>query len=110
MLELKDIKKVYFIGVGGIGMSALARYFHFHGRSVSGYDKTSTVLTRQLESEGIPVHYEDDPPQAPKDADLVVFTPAVPRDHQELLYYQQHTYALLKRSEVLGLITQSSFN
>ena len=110
MLELKDIKKVYFIGIGGIGMSALARYFHFHGRSVSGYDKTSTVLTRQLESEGIPVHYEDDPGQAPKDADLVVYTPAVPKDHQELLYYQQHPYPVMKRSEVLGVITYSSFN
>src|SRR6187402_2796064 len=103
MLELKDIKKVYFIGIGGIGMSALARYFHFHGRSVSGYDKTSTVLTRQLESEGIPVPYENDPAQTPKDADLVVYTPAVPKDHKELLFYQQHSYPVMKRSEVLGL-------
>ncbi|MDO6435484.1 UDP-N-acetylmuramate--L-alanine ligase [Flavitalea sp. BT771] len=110
MLELKDIKKIYFIGIGGIGMSALARYFRFHGAAVSGYDKTATVLTRQLENEGIPVHYEDDPGQAPKDADVVVYTPAVPKDHQELLYYQQHEYPVLKRSEVLGVITHSSFN
>ena len=110
MLELKDIKKIYFIGIGGIGMSALARYFRFHGASVSGYDKTSTALTRELESEGIPVHYEDDPEQAPHDADLVVYTPAVPKDHKELLYYQQHGYTILKRSDVLGVITNSSFN
>lgn len=110
MLELKDIKKIYFIGIGGIGMSALARYFRFHGAAVSGYDKTATVLTRQLESEGIPVHYEDDPELAPKDTDLVVYTPAVPKDHKELLYYQQHGYTILKRSDVLGVITNSSFN
>jgi UDP-N-acetylmuramate--alanine ligase len=110
MLELKDIKKVYFIGIGGIGMSALARYFHGQGKEVSGYDRTSTTLTRQLASEGIPVHYEDDPGLAPRDADLVVYTPAVPKDHKELLYYQQHQYPILKRSDVLGLITRSSFN
>ncbi|HEY4208979.1 MAG TPA: UDP-N-acetylmuramate--L-alanine ligase [Puia sp.] len=110
MLELKDIKKVYFIGIGGIGMSALARYFRGQGKEVSGYDKTPTSLTRQLEAEGIPVHYEDDPEQAPKDAELVVYTPAVPNDHKELLYYQQHSYTTLKRSDVLGVITRSSFN
>src|SRR5690349_12987566 len=110
MLELKDIKKIYFIGIGGIGMSALARYFRAQEKEVSGYDRTSTTLTRQLESEGIPVHYEDDVEQAPKDADLVVYTPAVPKDHKELLYYQQHRYTILKRSDVLGLITRSSFN
>jgi len=110
MVELKDIKRIYFIGIGGIGMSALARYFHFHGKAVSGYDRTATVLTRQLENEGIPVHYEDDPAAAPKDADLVVYTPAVPKDHQEWLYYKEHGYPLLKRSEVLGMITSSSFN
>lgn len=110
MLELKDIKKIYFIGIGGIGMSALARYFNVQGKDVSGYDKTSTSLTRQLESEGIPVHYEDDPAKAPKDVDLVVYTPAVPKDHKELLYYQQHNYTILKRSDVLGVITRSSFN
>jgi UDP-N-acetylmuramate--alanine ligase len=110
MIQLKDIQKVYFIGIGGIGMSALARYFKFHGREVSGYDKTETPLTRKLEEEGIPVHYEEDLTMAPQDAQLVVYTPAVPKEHQELVYYQQHDYALLKRSEVLGLITNSSFN
>ena len=110
MAELKDIRKIYFIGIGGIGMSALARYFRFHGKEVSGYDKTSTPLTRQLESEGIAVHYEDNPDLAPRDADMVVYTPAVPKDHKELLYYQQHQYPILKRSDVLGEITNSSFN
>ncbi|MDF2187641.1 UDP-N-acetylmuramate--L-alanine ligase [Paraflavitalea sp. CAU 1676] len=110
MIDFKDIQKVYFIGIGGIGMSALARYFRFHGRAVSGYDKTETPLTRKLTEEGIPVHYEEDLSQAPQDAQLIVYTPAVPKGHKELVYYQQHNYPLMKRSEVLGLITNSSFN
>jgi len=110
MVELNDIKKIYFIGIGGIGMSALARYFRFHGKEVSGYDRTPTTLTRQLEEEGIPVHYDDDPAAAPKDAGLVVYTPAVPGDHRELSWYREHGYPLYKRSDVLGLITNSSFN
>src|SRR5690242_21050953 len=100
MIDIQRIKKVYFIGIGGIGMSALARYFSFHGASVSGYDKTETALTKQLVNEGIPVHYEDDLAQAPEDAELVVYTPAVPKEHSELLYYQQHQYTVLKRSDV----------
>ena len=110
MIELKDIKRIYFIGIGGIGMSALARYFRFHGRQVSGYDKTATALTRQLEEEGIAVHYEEDLDAIPKEVDLVVYTPAVPAAHKELVWYQQHSYTLMKRSEVLGLITAGSFN
>jgi UDP-N-acetylmuramate--alanine ligase len=110
MVDLNDIKKIYFIGIGGIGMSALARYFRFHGKEVSGYDRTSTTLTHQLEAEGIAIHYDDDPAAAPRDADLVVYTPAVPKDHQELTWYQQHGYPLYKRSDVLGMITNSSFN
>jgi len=110
MGDIKDIKKIYFIGVGGIGMSALARYFRFHGKEVSGYDKTPTPLTRQLENEGIAVHYEEDLTLAPKDADIIVYTPAVPKDHKELLYYQQNGYTILKRSDMLGVITASSFN
>ncbi len=109
-MELNDIKTIYFIGIGGIGMSALARYFHFHGKTVSGYDKTATVLTRELEAEGIPIHYIDDPSLIPVDPDLVVYTPAVPKDHRELNYYLGRKIALMKRSEVLGLITNSSFN
>lgn len=110
MIDFKDIQKVYFIGIGGIGMSALARYFRFHGRAVSGYDKTETPLTRALVEEGIPVHYEEDLSLAPTDVQLVVYTPAVPKAHKELVYYQEHDYPLMKRSEVLGLITNSSFN
>jgi UDP-N-acetylmuramate--alanine ligase len=110
MVDLKDIRRIYFIGIGGIGMSALARYFRFHGKEVSGYDKTSTPLTRQLETEGIPIHYEDDLTLAPKEVDLVVYTAAMPRDHKELVYYREHRHTLMKRSEVLGMITRSSFN
>jgi UDP-N-acetylmuramate--alanine ligase len=110
MIEVKDIKTIYFIGIGGIGMSALARYFRFHGATVSGYDKTATALTHELEKEGIAIHYQEDVDNIPKDADLVVYTPAVPAAHKELVYYQQHGTVLMKRSEVLGLITNSSFN
>lgn len=110
MIDIRDIKKVYFIGIGGIGMSALARYFKFHGKSVSGYDKTETTLTKQLAAEGIPVHYEENLELAPRDAELIVYTPAIPKEHKELVYYQQNNYILYKRSEVLGAITKSSFN
>ena len=109
-MQLDDIKKVYFIGIGGIGMSALARYFKSRGCEVNGYDKTSTPLTMQLAAEGIGVHYEDNPALAPKDVQLVVYTPAVPKDHRELAYYQQNGFPVLKRSEVLGIISNSSFN
>jgi len=110
MDELKNIQKIYFIGIGGIGMSALARYFRFHGKEVSGYDKTETVLTKQLIAEGIPVHYEDNIELAPKDAQWIVYTPAIPADHRELLFYRENNYTILKRSDVLGVITNSSFN
>lgn len=110
MIDIRDIKKVYFIGIGGIGMSALARYFKFHGKAVSGYDKTETTLTKQLSEEGIQVHYEENLELAPRDAELIVFTPAIPKEHKELVYYQQNNYTLYKRSEVLGAITRSSFN
>ncbi|RYG29472.1 MAG: UDP-N-acetylmuramate--L-alanine ligase, partial [Chitinophagaceae bacterium] len=101
---------VYFLGIGGIGMSALARYFHGRGVKVSGYDKTSTVLTRELETEGINVHYTDNISLIDRQASLVVFTPAVPSGHSELNYYKKNGYNLKKRSEVLGMVTGSSFN
>jgi UDP-N-acetylmuramate--alanine ligase len=110
MRDLTTINSIYFIGIGGIGMSALARYFKAQGKAVSGYDKTETELTKQLVQEGIAVHYTEDLDQAPKNADLVVYTPAVPADHKELVFYRDNSYYLLKRSEVLGLITNSSFN
>ena len=109
-MELNNIKVVYFIAIGGIGMSALARYFHSQGKQVGGYDKTETDLTKELVQEGIEVHYEEDLNMIPKDAELVVYTPAVPKDHKELLFYQKNGYTVLKRSEVLGIITSGAFN
>lgn len=103
-------KAVYFLGIGGIGMSALARYFNSRGVKVSGYDKTETELTKKLVSEGINVHYDDSIEKVDKDAVFVVYTPAVPKDHQEYNYFLNNDYAVLKRSEVLGMITASSFN
>lgn len=91
-------------------MSALARYFKSRGCVVNGYDKTETPLTKQLVAEGIAVHYEDRAERVPKDVQMVVYTPAVPKDIKELQYYQQNGFAVLKRSEVLGIISNSSFN
>ena len=91
-------------------MSAVARYFHSKGVKVSGYDKTPTTLTKEMESTGISIHYEENIERIPKDPQLVVYTPAVPGDHKELQYYQQQGKKVLKRSDVLQLITESSFN
>jgi UDP-N-acetylmuramate--alanine ligase len=110
LIDLKNIQRLYFIGIGGIGMSALARYFSFHGKPVSGYDKTSTVLTRQLEQEGIAIVYDDQASLAPKDADLIVYTPAIPASHPQLNFYRENGYTVVKRSDVLGAITRTSFN
>jgi UDP-N-acetylmuramate--alanine ligase len=110
MTDLKHIKNIYFIGIGGIGMSALARYFRLQGKWVAGYDKTETPLTKALTEEGIPLTYVDDPKITPKDVQLIVYTPAIPKDHQGLNYYRDHGYELMKRSEVLGLITADSLN
>ncbi|MCB0373623.1 MAG: UDP-N-acetylmuramate--L-alanine ligase [Muricauda sp.] len=112
-MNLKDIHSVYFIGIGGIGMSALARYFNFIGKEVAGYDKTSTPITDGLEEIGIPVHFEDsvelisDTFKHPQT--LVVYTPAVPSYHSELNYYQNNGFQIKKRSEVLGIITKDSY-
>ena len=99
---------VYFIGIGGIGMSAIARYYNFKGVKVSGYDKTPSELTHALESEGIEVHYEDNTDFIPKDAEntLVVYTPAIPKDMGELAYVQEHGYRVIKRSRMLGEIAE----
>ena len=91
-------------------MSALARYFKSRGAIVSGYDKTSTALSRQLEEEGMIVHYEDSMELIDKNADMIVYTPAIPADHSGLNFYRNNNYALLKRSEVLGMITTNNFN
>lgn len=105
---MADYRYVYFIGIGGIGMSAIARYFKFKGKEVSGYDRTPSELTAALESEGIAVHYEDRPDLVPGNPDetLVVYTPAVPQDLGEMVYVREHGYRLLKRSRVLGEITE----
>ncbi len=110
MSKLNNIQKIYFIGIGGIGMSALARYFKAKGVDVSGYDKTSTPLTRELEAAGIAIHYEERVDLIPKDTDAVVYTPAIPAQHTELVYYREHEYTVVKRSDVLQWITESSFN
>lgn len=91
-------------------MSALARYYKSRGKQVSGYDKAETTLTKQLIAEGIPVYYHDDVELVAKNADIVVYTPAIPKDHKGLLFYQQQGYPLLKRSDALAMITKSSFN
>lgn len=102
------MKNVYFIGIGGIGMSALARYYKFKGFEVAGYDRTPSDLTAQLEKEGISVHYEDRPDLVPDDKDntLVVYTPAIPADLGELRKVMDQGYAVLKRSRTLGEITR----
>lgn len=111
-MELKDIKSVYFVGAGGIGMSALARYFIHKGFVVAGYDKTPTALTRQLEKEGMILHYEenvDEIPHACRDprSCLVIYTPAVPAEHKELLYFRSGGFEIEKRAQVLGTLTRS---
>jgi len=107
---IEKMNEVYFIGIGGIGMSAIARFFHAGGVKVSGYDKTPTVLTKELEVSGIKVHYEENVELVPKNVDLVVYTPAIPAEHKELVYYQTNGYKVVKRSDVLQIISQSSFN
>ena len=99
---------IYFIGIGGIGMSAIARYYNTKGLKVSGYDKTPSPLTHALEQEGIEVHYEDNIDFVPKDvgSTLVVYTPAIPKDMGELVYVQENGYRVIKRSRMLGEITE----
>ena len=101
-------RNIYFIGIGGIGMSAIARYYNSRGLKVSGYDKTPSPLTEALESEGIEVHYEDNTDYIPKDVEdtLVVYTPAIPKDMGELVYVQSNGYRVIKRSQMLGEITR----
>lgn len=106
--------KVYFIGIGGIGMSALARYYSFLGMDVGGYDKTQTPLTIELEALGMMIHYQDDVSQIPSqfripEETLVVYTPAVPKNHTEYNYFTSHGFTVKKRSEVLGMITNNTF-
>ncbi|MBA5791932.1 UDP-N-acetylmuramate--L-alanine ligase [Flavobacterium sp. xlx-214] len=114
-MNIKEIHNVFFVGIGGIGMSAIARYFKRMGKNVAGYDKTPTHLTHELETEGIVIHYTDDVAHITEEYrdnknTLVVYTPAVPKHHTELNYFQNNGFAVKKRAEVLGIITQNSFS
>ena len=112
-MNIESIQSVYFVGAGGIGMSALIRYFLARGKQVAGYDRTPSPLTKQLIAEGARLHYEENPNLIPDDCQrpdttLVVYTPAVPADHSELVWFREHGFELHKRAQVLGLITRSS--
>jgi len=111
-MKATDIKSVYFVGAGGIGMSAIARYFLHKGTCVAGYDKTPSALTARLEEEGMRIHYDDNPALIPdecRDANttLVVYTPAIPDDHSEMAYFRQGGFEMQKRAQVLGTLTRS---
>lgn len=113
-MNLNQIHNVYFIGIGGIGMSALARYFMYLGKNVSGYDKTRTQLTSELENLGIDIHFDDDvslidEKYLDKENTLVVITPAVPKNHSEWNYFVENGFEIKKRAEVLGIITKGTF-
>ena len=113
-MNLKNIHNIYFIGIGGIGKSALARYFHVHNFYVCGYDKTESTITRSLEELGILIHYNDDIDLVPKQIKdkhktLIVYTPAIPSDHSELNYFIDNNYSINKRSEILGEITKNTY-
>lgn len=109
-MNVRALKRVYFVGIGGIGMSALARFFRSHGTVVNGYDRTETALTKQLVTEGMGVHYTDDINLLDKETELVVYTPAIPKDHAELNWYRDNGYAVYKRSDVLQWITEALFS
>lgn len=111
-MEIKDIKAVYFVGAGGIGMSAIARYFIHRGIVVAGYDKTPSNLTKQLEKEGMIIHYTEDVteiPHACKDPKtcLVIYTPAIPAEHKELVFFREGGFEIQKRAQVLGTLTRT---
>ena len=111
-MNITDIKAVYFVGAGGIGMSAIARYFLKKGLVVAGYDKTPSDLTRQLEKEGMLIHYDENIEEIPhickqKESCLVIYTPAIPADHQELVFFQKNGFEIQKRAQVLGTLTKA---
>ena len=111
-MNISQIRAVYFIGIGGIGMSAIARYFLRRGQVVAGYDRTSCPLTQQMEKEGMLIHYEENIDEIPHvctkpETTLVVYTPAVPADHKELAYFREHGFEVMKRAQVLGILTQT---
>ena len=111
-MNIKNIKAVYFVGAGGIGMSAIARYFIKKGLVVGGYDKTPSDLTRRLEKEGMLIHYEENINEIPhackqKESCLVIYTPAIPESHEELRYFRENGFEIQKRAQVLGTLTQT---
>lgn len=112
-MDVNTLKSVYFIGAGGIGMSALVRYFLSIGKKVAGYDRTPSELTQKLIAEGAAIHYEENVEAIPNEflnpnTTLIIYTPAIPSTHAELIYFQEHGFTIQKRSQVLGLLTQSS--
>ena len=112
-MDVNTLKSVYFIGAGGIGMSALVRYFLSIGKKVAGYDRTPSELTQKLIAEGAAIHYEENVEGIPNEflnpnTTLIIYTPAIPSTHAELIYFQEHGFTIQKRSQVLGLLTQSS--
>ena len=111
---MKHYDNIYFMGIGGIGMSALARYFLHEGRAVAGYDRTPSELTRRLEAEGAQIHYEDDVQLIPapfldREQTTVIYTPAIPQEHSEMQMFRREGFTLKKRSQVLGLLSQGKF-
>lgn len=111
-MNINSIKSVYFIGAGGIGMSALVRYFLSKGKKVGGYDRTPSNLTEKLIEEGADIHYEENVELIPeecksKDSTLVIFTPAIPQEHKELVFFRENGFEILKRAQVLGMITHT---
>lgn len=113
-MNLNNIHNIYFVGIGGIGMSAVARYFKANGKNVVGYDKTQTEITDALVDLGIAVHFEDSVANVGMrflnpETTLIVYTPAIPKDHKELAYFRNNRYDVLKRSEILGVITKNTF-
>jgi UDP-N-acetylmuramate--alanine ligase len=108
-MNLSQINSIYFLGIGGIGMSALARYFNFEGKQIAGYDRTATPLTEALQNEGIRIHFEERIDLIPADTELVIYTPAIPKDNQEFVHLQKSGIPMLKRSEILGEICKNYF-
>ncbi|HMT70455.1 MAG TPA: UDP-N-acetylmuramate--L-alanine ligase [Saprospiraceae bacterium] len=109
-MKLNEVSHVYFIGIGGIGMSAIARYFIAQGKKVSGYDKTETVLTQHLSDEGMNIHYHDEISVIPTDIDLIIYTPAIPKDHKGYNHLLNSGIPMMKRSEALGLISNDKIS
>lgn len=111
-MNTNTLKAVYFVGAGGIGMSALVRYFLSKGKAVGGYDRTASALTEKLRQEGADIHYEDNVALIPEvflnpETTLIVYTPAIPAEHKELTYFREHNFKIQKRAQVLGMITQT---